>query len=54
MTYETATPEGTDTVPSFEPGGGLSYVPRSELVNVVEQNEDLTLCGAEAPPCGPS
>ena len=51
VTYETATPEGTDTVPSFEPGGGLSYVPRSELVNVVEQNEDLTLCGAEAPPC---
>jgi len=51
VTYETAIPEGTNTVPTFEPGGGLSYVARSDLVTVVDQDDDLTLCGAGAPPC---
>jgi hypothetical protein len=27
----------------------LSFVPRSELVTFVEQEEDLVLCGAGAP-----
>ena len=43
--------ETTERVPSFEPGGGFNYVERSELVAAVEQNEDLTLCGAGAPAC---
>ena len=46
-------PPGTEpgSVPSFDDGGGLSFIDRSELVAAVEQNEDLVLCGAEAPPC---
>jgi membrane-associated phospholipid phosphatase len=53
VTYQTSIPEGSsDTVPSFDPGGGLSFVERSDLVTIVEQKEDLTLCGADAPPCG--
>jgi hypothetical protein len=27
---------------------------RSELVATVEQADDLVLCGAGAPPCGPT
>ena len=49
--YETAIPEGTNTVPTFELGGGLSFVDRSDLVTFVRQEEDLTLCGVGAPPC---
>jgi hypothetical protein len=41
-------------VPSFDDGGGLRLMDRTELVGSVEQDEDLTLCGADAPPCGPS
>jgi len=36
-------------MPSFEADGGLSFVPRSQLVAFVENDEDLTLCGAGAP-----
>jgi hypothetical protein len=50
-------PPGTEpgSVPSFDPGGrGLSFIDRSELVASVEQDEDLILCGADAPPCAPA
>jgi len=36
-------------MPSFEADGGLSFVPRSQLVRFVENNEDLVLCDAGAP-----
>ena len=53
VTYEV--PPGTEpgSVPSFDAGGGLSFIDRSELVAAVERDEDLVLCGAEAPPCDP-
>ncbi|MGH2630330.1 MAG: phosphatase PAP2 family protein [Actinomycetota bacterium] len=38
-------------VPSFEPGGGLSFTPREDLVAAVAAEDDLVLCGALAPPC---
>jgi tRNA A-37 threonylcarbamoyl transferase component Bud32 len=54
VTYQV--PPGTEpgSVPSFDPGGGLSFIDRSELVASVEQDEDLILCGADAPPCAPA
>ena len=54
VTYEV--PPGTEpgSVPSFDAGGGLRLIDRSELVAAVERDEDLTLCGAEAPPCAPA
>ena len=54
VTYEV--PPGTEpgAVPSFDAGGGLRLMDRSELVAAVERDVDLTLCGAAAPPCGPS
>jgi hypothetical protein len=53
VTYEV--PPGTEpgSVPSFDVGGGLSLIDRSVLVAAVEQDVDLTLCGAQAPPCAP-
>jgi tRNA A-37 threonylcarbamoyl transferase component Bud32 len=49
-------PPGTEagSVPSFEDGGGLSFIDRSVLVASVEQDEDLVLCGTQAPPCVPA
>jgi hypothetical protein len=54
VTYEI--PPGTEpgSVPSFDDGGGLRLMDRGELVTSVEQDVDLVLCGADAPPCGPS
>ena len=53
VTYQV--PPGTEpgTVPSFVPGSSLSFIDRSVLVAAVEQDEELTLCGAQAPPCAP-
>jgi hypothetical protein len=53
ITYEA--PPGTDpgSVPSFD-DGALRLMDRSELVAAVDQDEDLVLCGADAPPCGPT
>ena len=48
VTYRSSLPAGVGPVPSFDPGGGLSYVPRSQLVTFVDQEEDLVLCGAGA------
>jgi serine/threonine protein kinase len=54
VTYQV--PPGTEagSVPSFEDGGGLSFIDRSVLVASVEQDEDLVLCGVQAPPCAPA
>jgi tRNA A-37 threonylcarbamoyl transferase component Bud32 len=51
VTYEV--PRGTEpgSVPSFEEGGGLRLIDRSDLVAAVERDEGLTLCGADAPAC---
>jgi tRNA A-37 threonylcarbamoyl transferase component Bud32 len=38
-------------VPSFEPNGGLSFTPRTDLIAAVEAHTDEVLCGALAPPC---
>jgi tRNA A-37 threonylcarbamoyl transferase component Bud32 len=53
VTYQV--PPGTKpgSVPSFDEGS-LRLIDRSELVAFVEQDEDLTLCGAQAPPCAPA
>lgn len=40
---------GSEPVPSFNLDAELSFVPRSQLVMFVEQDEDLILCGAGAP-----
>ena len=54
VTYEV--PPGTESgsAPSFDAGGGLRLMDRSELVAAVDRDVDLTLCGAAAPPCDPS
>ena len=38
-------------VPSFAPGGGLSFTSRADLVAAVAAEDDQVLCGALAPPC---
>jgi membrane-associated phospholipid phosphatase len=48
VTYTSALSE--PGVPSFDGGGGLSFVPRETLVAAVAQ-DDQVLCGALAPPC---
>jgi hypothetical protein len=54
VAYRTSIPEGGESaIPSFDAGGGLSFVERADLVTLVEQEEGLTLCGAGAPPCEP-
>ncbi len=54
VTYQV--PPGTEpgSVPSFDDRGGLRLMDRSELVAAVDQDDDLVLCGAGAPPCGPT
>jgi hypothetical protein len=49
--YRTTEPPGTPGVPTFEPGGGLAYVDRSDLVAFVDQQSGQILCGADAPAC---
>jgi tRNA A-37 threonylcarbamoyl transferase component Bud32 len=53
VTYQTSIPAGDGAVPSFETDGGLSFVERTDLVALVDQEEGLALCGSGAPPCGP-
>ena len=38
-------------VPSFEPGGGLSFTSRTDLIAAVAAGDDQVLCRALAPPC---
>jgi membrane-associated phospholipid phosphatase/tRNA A-37 threonylcarbamoyl transferase component Bud32 len=49
VTYRSSLPAGTEQVPSFDAGGGLSFVERSDLVGLVDREEDLRLCGIGAP-----
>ena len=49
VTYRSSLVAGVGPVPSFDPGEGLSFVPRSQLAAFVERDEDLILCGAGAP-----
>ena len=49
VTYRSSLPPGVGPVPSFDSAGGLSYVPRSQLVAFVGRDEDLVLCGVGAP-----
>jgi len=46
VTYRSSLPAGVGPVPSFAPGGGLSYVSRSLLVAFVDRDDDQRLCGA--------
>jgi membrane-associated phospholipid phosphatase/tRNA A-37 threonylcarbamoyl transferase component Bud32 len=48
IVYRSSLPAGVEPVPSFDPDGGLSFVPRSQLVAFVDRDEDLILCGAGA------
>jgi hypothetical protein len=51
VTYEATVPAGTPTLPSFDPGGGLSFTDRQEIVDTVQRDIGQVLCGAGAPPC---
>ena len=46
VTYRSSLPAGVGPVPSFDPGGGLSYVSRSLLGAFIERDDDQRLCGA--------
>jgi len=54
VTYQV--PPGTEagSVPSFDEGGGLAFTDRVELVASIDRDEDLVLCGTEAPACDPA
>jgi hypothetical protein len=54
VTYQV--PPGTEagSVPSFDEGGGLAFTDRVELVASVDHDDDLVLCGTEAPACDPA
>jgi tRNA A-37 threonylcarbamoyl transferase component Bud32/membrane-associated phospholipid phosphatase len=49
IAYRSSVPPDAAVVPSFDPGGGLSLVPRSALASFVERDEGLKLCGAGVP-----
>jgi len=49
IAYRSSVPPTAAVVPSFDPGTGLSFVPRSRLVLSVDREEGLVLCGADAP-----
>jgi hypothetical protein len=51
VTYGAATPEGGGVVPSFGPAGQLSFVARSDLIEAVDRETGLVLCGEGAPDC---
>jgi hypothetical protein len=46
---ESHAPRRIKPVPSFDPDGGLSFVPRFQLETFVNRDEGLILCGAGAP-----
>ncbi len=48
VAYRSSLPAGIEQIPSFDPGGGLSFVARAGLAERVEREEDLRLCGAGA------
>jgi tRNA A-37 threonylcarbamoyl transferase component Bud32 len=45
VVYRSSIPPDRAAVPSFDAGGGLSFVDRSEVVAAVDRDEDLRLCG---------
>jgi hypothetical protein len=45
VTYAASVPEDAEPVPSFEPDGGLSFVPRERLVTFVDEEYGRRLCG---------
>jgi hypothetical protein len=47
--YTSTIPFGSQRLVGF--GSGLGWLDRRTLVDHVRDEEDLTLCGAEAPPC---
>jgi hypothetical protein len=49
IAYRSSVSPNAAVVPTFDPGGGLSLVPRSALVAFVERDEGLKLCGAGVP-----
>ena len=49
IAYRSSVSPNAAVVPTFDPGGGLSLVPRSALVAFVERDEGLKLCGAGGP-----
>jgi len=51
VAYDANVPAGTPGVPSFDPGGGLSFTDRQEIVDTVQRDIGQVLCGAGAPPC---
>jgi tRNA A-37 threonylcarbamoyl transferase component Bud32 len=51
VTYEANIPDGAPTVPSFDPGGGLSFVDRQKIVDTVQRDIGQVLCGVGAPAC---
>jgi hypothetical protein len=46
VVYRSSIPPDKAVVPSFDPGGGLSFVDRSDVVASVDRDEHLRLCGA--------
>jgi len=44
--YRSSIPAETASVPSFDSGGGLSFVSRIALASSVNRDEDMRLCGA--------
>jgi tRNA A-37 threonylcarbamoyl transferase component Bud32/membrane-associated phospholipid phosphatase len=51
VTYQTSIPDDAAAIPSFDIGGGLTFVDRGDVVTFVDQEEGLILCGADAAPC---
>jgi hypothetical protein len=51
VTYETNASAETPGLPTFSPGGGLSFVDRAVIVDAVQRQTGQSLCGAGAPPC---
>jgi hypothetical protein len=51
VTYQTSIPDDAAAIPSFDIGGGLTFVDRVDVVTFVDQEEGLILCGADAAPC---
>jgi hypothetical protein len=47
--YTEHVPDGLEPVPSFDRGGGLSYVPRDRLAAYVQDQSGLRLCGRGVP-----
>jgi hypothetical protein len=46
-TYSSSLPAWTPTVPSFEEGGGLSWIDRSAIVAALGDDDVLKLCGPD-------